>query len=91
MNKRVLHHGFMAGMIGAGAAWADPATSAQINALIEDINAHKQLCDKVQASETELFQQCARQQTTLIARQKKLGVSNDELNSKLKTRGWRWP
>jgi hypothetical protein len=81
----------MAGMIGAGAAWADTATPAQVDALIEDINAHKQLCDKVQPSETELFQQCAKQQATLVARQQKLGVSNDVLNSKLKTRGWRWP
>lgn len=72
-------------------AWADAPTSAQIDALIEDINAHKQLCDTVTSAQEALYKQCANEQASLVARQQQLGVSDDALNGKLKSRGWRWP
>jgi hypothetical protein len=72
-------------------AQSSALSSGQVEALVEDIGAHKQLCDKVTSSQTELFKECADQKTSLVARQQKLGVSDDSLNSKLKTRGWRWP
>jgi hypothetical protein len=66
-------------------------SSSQLDALVEDINAHKQLCDKVTAKQAALFHQCSNEEASLLARQKQLGVSNNDLNSKLQTRGWRWP
>jgi hypothetical protein len=66
-------------------------SSSQVDALVEDINAHKQLCGKVTDKQSALFHQCANEETSLLARQKELGVSNKDLNSKLQTRGWRWP
>ena len=67
------------------------ASPAQVDALIEDIKAHKQMCGKVTSSQTGLARQCANEQAALIARQQKLGVSDETLNAQLKTRGWRWP
>jgi hypothetical protein len=66
-------------------------SSSQVDALVEDINAHKQLCDKVTSKQAALFHQCSNEEASLLARQKELGVSNQDLNSKLQTRGWRWP
>jgi hypothetical protein len=90
----------VAGAIGLGSfllsnaispARADTAaaSSAQIDALIEDIDAHKQLCDKVISSQDKLFQQCKNEHAQLVARQQQLGLSDDAVNSKTKTRGWR--
>jgi outer membrane murein-binding lipoprotein Lpp len=67
------------------------ASPAQIDSLIEDIKAHKQMCDKVDASQEALVRQCNNEQTALVARQQRLGISDEALNAKLKTRGWRWP
>jgi len=67
------------------------ASPSQVDALVEDINAHKQLCGKVTEKQAALFHQCSNEEASLLARQKQLGVSNQDLNSKLQTRGWRWP
>ena len=66
-------------------------SSAQLDALIEDIKAHKEMCDKVDPGQAEQVKQCSNEQAALVARQKRLGVSNATVNAKLKTRGWRWP
>ncbi len=67
-------------------------TSAQVDALIQDIRAHKQMCDKVDPAQADLVRQCANEQAALLARQQRLGVSDEALNDKLKARGgWRWP
>ena len=82
----------LAGLASPGPLWAQTgASSAQVDALVEDINAHKQLCGKVTDKHAALFHQCANEEASLIERQKELGVSNKDLNSKLQTRGWRWP
>jgi hypothetical protein len=67
------------------------ASPAQVDALIEDIKAHKQMCDNIDSSNAALVKQCANEQAALVARQQRLGISDDALNAKLKTRGWRWP
>src|SRR5579864_8807832 len=67
------------------------ATAAQVDSLVEDINAHKQLCGSVTKKQKALYRQCKNEQASLLARQKQLGVSNHDLNTKLSTRGWRWP
>lgn len=64
------------------------ASSAQIDSLIEDIKAHKQACDDAAPSPTAF---CANEKAALVARQKRLDLSDDALNDKLITRGWRWP
>jgi gas vesicle protein len=81
----------LAAPIAPARAQTMAASPAQADALIEDIKAHKQTCDKVDASQTALIQQCANEQAALVARQQKLGISDDTVNGKLKTRGWRWP
>ena len=63
-------------------------STAQIDALIADIKAHKQSCDDANPN-PPVF--CANEKAELIARQKRLSVSDDALTDKLKTRGWRWP
>jgi len=79
--------------VGALPARAEPAaaSSAQIDSLIQDIKAHKQMCDKVDPSNADQAKQCANEHNGLVARQKRLGISDETLNGKLKTRGWRWP
>jgi len=67
------------------------ASSTEVNALVQDVKAHKQMCDKVDSSQAALSRQCANEHAALVARQKRLGVSDETLNGKLKTRGWRWP
>ncbi len=74
-------------------ATADPpssATAAQVDALLEDIKAHKHICADVKPGDPA-YLQCSNERTALAARQKRLGVSNDMVNSQLKSRGWRWP
>jgi hypothetical protein len=72
------------------AATTAPARS-QIDVLIDDIQAHKQMCEKVHSSKNALYRQCANEQKALVDRQHRLGVSDSTLNESLKTRGWRWP
>lgn len=67
------------------------ASAAQIDALVADMKAHKDLCDKVTPSQATLYQQCSNEKARLVARQQALGLTDDALNDKLKTRGWRWP
>jgi hypothetical protein len=67
------------------------ASPAQVDALIQDIKAHEQMCGKVDPGQAALSEQCANEHASLLARQKTLGVSDDALNARLKTRGWRWP
>jgi len=75
------------------AAESSAPSSAQIDALIQDIKAHKQMCDNIVASQPVQFQQCANEKATLIARQQRLGMSNDAVTNRLNgsagTRGWR--
>jgi hypothetical protein len=82
---------FLSTAISSAKADAVAPSSAQVDALIEDINAHKQLCDKVTVGDGSRFKQCTNEQASLVARQQKLGVSNEALNGKLQARGWRWP
>lgn len=63
-------------------------SSAQIDALIEDIKEFKQSCDSPAQSVTAL---CTTQKADLIARQKGLNITDDEISDKLKSNGWRWP
>jgi hypothetical protein len=76
-------------------AWADttPPDTSAIDALVEDISAHKQLCATVTPSQAGLYKQCSNEQASLAARQKALGLTDEALNGnpKLKSRGWRWP
>jgi len=67
------------------------ASAAQVDALIADMKAHKELCDKVTPSQAQLYKQCSNETGLLVARQKALGLTDEALNDKLKTRGWRWP
>jgi hypothetical protein len=64
------------------------ASTAQIDSLIADIKAHKQSCDDSVPKPTAF---CANEKAELVARQKRLGLSDNTLTDKLKTRGWRWP
>jgi hypothetical protein len=59
--------------------------------LVDDIQAHKQMCEKARSTKDALYRQCANEQKALIERQHALGISNSTLNERLKTRGWRWP
>lgn len=63
----------------------------QINSLVADITAHKQACGNVTASQPVDFKRCNNEQAQLVDRQKRLGLSDDALNGKLQSRGWRWP
>jgi hypothetical protein len=49
------------------------------------------MCDKADSSQAAVFHQCANEHAALVARQKRLEVTDETLNGKLKTRGWRWP
>lgn len=96
--KRVLR--FVAvGCVMAAATLAAPATQAQttqtspsqsdIDQLVEDIAAHKSACPD---SDPHPSTFCVNEAASLSARQKRLGIADDALNAKLKTRGgWRWP
>jgi hypothetical protein len=63
----------------------------QIDSLVADITAHKQACGSVTASQPLDFKRCNNEQAQLVDRQKRLGLSDDALNGKLQSRGWRWP
>ena len=67
------------------------ASVAQVDALVEDIDAHEQMCNGVSAAQARLYQQCTNEKAALVARQKLLGESDDALNGRLQSRGWRWP
>jgi hypothetical protein len=70
------------------------ASPSQVKVLIRDINAYMKRCESVRPSHADLFQACATEKKSLLARQMKLGVSNETINgtSTLNTRGWRgWP
>lgn len=85
--------GFGVVLLADAAARADNVvpTQAQIDSLIADISAHKQACAHVKPSQALAFKRCSNEQAQLVDRQKRLGISNDMLNGKLKSRGWRWP
>ncbi len=101
MNKSYSQRLAFAGLIGFGSmllaaapSVAATAQPAQIDAFMSDIRAHMQMCDKVSADKTDLVQKCANEKTALIHRQHDLGLTNAQVNDRLKgdvkTRGWRW-
>lgn len=72
----------------AQTAQASPSQS-DIDQLVEDIAAHKSACPDSDPHPSTL---CVNEAASLAARQKRLGIADDALNAKLKTRGgWRWP
>lgn len=96
--KRVLRM-VAAGCVIGAALSAVPAAQAQttqtspsqadIDQLVEDIAAHKSACPD---SDPHRSTFCVNEAASLAARQKRLGIADDALNAKLKTRGgWRWP
>lgn len=96
--KRVLRVVAVGCAIGAALS-AVPAARAQtiqaspsqadIDQLVEDIAAHKSACPDSDPHPTTF---CVNEAASLAARQKRLGIADDALNAKLKTRGgWRWP
>jgi hypothetical protein len=66
-----------------------------IMSLVSDIGEHHYECAEVAATRSELLAKCADQRADLLARQKKLKVSDDTVNHELDQiynhRDWRWP
>jgi hypothetical protein len=79
--------------LGAVGLWPIPSAAqatnqAQIESLVADIKAHKQSCNDNAPNPTKF---CVNEKADLVARQKRIGVSDDAVNKGLQTRGWRWP